>query len=506
MPVETKTIAKNTIFLYIRMFVTMAIGLFSVRIVLHALGETDYGIFNVVGGVVTMLAFLNNSLATTTQRFLSYELSGNNKAKLQNIFSTSLTCYIILIILILVFAETIGLWFVNNKLVIPHDRMQAANYVYQFSILAFVFTVLAAPYNAALIAHEKMSIYAYVCIIEAIGKLLVVFLLINVNADKLILYGALLFLISVFVFIFYKTYCLKHYEECYYKYLFDNKLFKEIANFAGWGIWGSMSNIFKGQGINFLLNIFFGTVANASRAITYQLDSAVNTLIQNIYTAVRPEIIKSYAVHEFNAMFRLVNIATRLGFYLMLMVTPIFILETPYILDLWLKDIPEYTVSFTRLVLGGSVMFMLAQPLIIVIHATGRVALYQFISGCINILVLPVSWVMLRLGYNATAPFFIIIIAYFIYWLFTLFMCNKLVRLSIRTYTRMILKMILITPACVCLPILLHNIMEECFLRLILIMIINISVCILLVYYIDLSAQERSVLSKMIINKISHNK
>ena len=252
---NNKRIAKNTAFLYFRMVLTMFIGLFSVRIILNVLGEEDYGIYNVIGGVVTMLAFLNNSLSSATQRFLSFELGKKNKKDLHSIFCNSMSLYIWVCVILLVLAETLGLWFVNNKLVIPDERMIAANWIYQFSIISFLCTILSSPFNAAIIAHEKMRIYAYVSIAESLLKLALIYSILVLDGDKLSIYGFFMMLVSILVFVFYMVYCLMKFEETKYRYIYDKNKIKEIGGFVGWGVWGALSNIFKSQGINILLNM-----------------------------------------------------------------------------------------------------------------------------------------------------------------------------------------------------------------------------------------------------------
>lgn len=314
--IDNKRIAKNTLLLYIRMVITMLIGLFSVRIVLRVLGETDYGIYNVVGGVITMLAFLNNSLASTTQRFLSFEL-GKKAGKSKEFFKTSISLYILLSLILLVVGETLGLWFVNEKLVIPKERIFAANCIYQFSIVSFIFTVLSAPYNAAVIAHEKMSFFAYVSIIDACCKLGICFALLYSSLDKLILYGTLMMLMSLAVFFAYVIYCRYSRLECQFGWLLQREFVAKIMNFAGWSTFGALANIFRAQGINFMLNIFFGPVVNAARGIAYQAESALLTLIQNFYIAVRPQTIKSYADGSVNDSIKIVFFATKIGYIMM---------------------------------------------------------------------------------------------------------------------------------------------------------------------------------------------
>ena len=499
---NNKRIAKNTAFLYFRMVLTMFIGLFSVRIILNALGEENYGIYNVVGGVVTMLAFLNNSLSSATQRFLSFELGKGNKGGLHLIFCNSMTLYIVVCVILLVLAETGGLWFVNNKLVIPNERMIAANWIYQFSIVSFLCTILSSPFNAVIIAREKMDIYAYVSIAESLLKLALIYSILVLGGDKLIIYGFFMMLVSVSIFIFYMVYCLVNFEETRYRYVFDKSKIKEIGNFAGWGIWGALSNIFKSQGINILLNIFFGPVVNASRGIAYQVEGAVNTLVQNFYTAMRPQLIKSYAAHETEEMFKLLNMSTRLGYYMMFLVSLVFLYETPLIFSLWLGKIPQFSIPFTRLVLIGQLFIVLANQLMTSIHATGRVAKYQFGSGCIFMAVLPFSYFILKIDQNSFWPFIVQIIASLLYWLLTIERCYKLMHLSLKNYFVMVSRLIFVSLILLLGSQLLHQWGPGDWLGFVILCVYTLVVGLTAILFIDCSKLERAIIKNIIFLKL----
>lgn len=480
------------------MALTMFIGLFSVRIILQVLGEDDFGIYNVVGGIVTMLAFLNNSLSSATQRFLSFAMGKNSKEELRSIFCNSMTLYILVCIILLLFAETIGLWFVNNKLVIPENRMIAANWIYQFSVISFLCIIIESSYNAVVIAHERMSVYAYISIAEAVLKLAMIYALLVLGGDKLILYGFFLMLISIAIFLFYMVYCLRRFEETKYHFTFDKKIIKEMGNFAGWGVWGALSNIFKGQGLNILLNIFFGPVVNASRGIAYQVEGAVNTLVQNFYTAMRPQLIKSYAAGEQSDMFRLLYMSTRLGYYLMFLVYLVLIPECSLILTFWLGQIPENTIEFTKLVLISQLFIILANPLMTAIHATGKVVKYQFWSGCIFILVLPVSYVALKINNNCFWPFVILIISSVAYWILTIERCIKQINLSLKDYSRLIIKILFVSCILICGASLICNWMDEGWSRFIVVSCYTFIMGLLAIAFIDCTKSERNLVLSFI--------
>lgn len=502
MSLNSKRIAQNTAFMYFRMALTILIGLFSVRVVLRALGTEDFGIYNVVGGVVTMLAFLNNALASSTQRFLSFELGKNNQKKMSEIFNNSLSLYIMVVMIIIIIAETLGLWLVNSNLVIPEDRLFSANCVYQFSIISFVFIILQSPYNAVIIARERMDVYAYVSIIESVLKLGMISSLLLLGGDKLILYGGFMMIISASTFVFYCVFCKAKFQESRFLFEINKEVLSEIGGFAGWGMWGAISNIFKGQGLNILLNIFFGPVVNAARAIAYQVEGAINTLVQNFYTAVRPQIIKSYASGHSEEVNKLINISTRLGYYLMLLFSLIFIFEMQIILSLWLGKIPDYSVDFTRMVLISQLFIVLANPLMTVIHATGKVASYQFWSGVIFIFVLPLSYFVLKLDNDCVYPFCILIISSIMYWILTVYKCKKMINLPLDKYTKMIGRMFVVTFILASGGWWIYHFMVGGYIRFMITILYILIIGILLIYFIDLDINERSCVNNYLNFKL----
>ena len=349
--VNNNRIAKNTLMLYVRMFLIMLVSLYTSRIVLKELGVEDYGIYNVVGGIVTMLSFLNSSLSTATQRYLNYEMGKNNRMALNKVFSMSFISFAILALIAIIIAETVGLWFVYNKLVIPPHRIDAALWVYHLSVMTFAVNMLAIPYTASIVANEKMSVYAYVSIIEVVLKLALVFLLVKISTDKLILYSIMMFAVTCVITSIYRGYCIKKIEECHLKWIWDIKLLRKLFSFSGWMLLGTTSQLISTQGVNILINMFFGPALNTARAVAMQVNTAVYSFSQNFMTAVRPQIIKSYAKGEMRYMYRLVFTSSKLCFYLMFILSLPLILETNFVLNLWLKDVPDFAVLFTRLVL-----------------------------------------------------------------------------------------------------------------------------------------------------------
>ncbi len=393
---NNKRIAKNTLLLYIRMFFVMAITLFTSRVVLSTLGVVDFGIYNVVGGVVAMLGVLNGAMSVSTQRYLTFELGRGNDIRLRQVFSTSLLIFFILSLVIVVLAETIGLWFLNTQMVIPEERVSAANWVYQFSILTCITSLVLNPYNAVIIAHERMNVYAYVGILEVALKLGVVYFLLVLPMDRLFSYGCLIFIAHLIITAIYIIYCLKRFSETRFSFYWEKSLFMELISYSGWNLFGSLSGIVKGQGLNILINMFFNPSVNAARGIAYQINNAINQFFTNFFNAVRPQITKYYAQKDLENLFKLVFRSSKLSFFLIYVLALPIIIEAPYIIQLWLGQLPEYVVPFTRLIVIITAVDAMANPLMTCIHATGHIKFYQALVGTLIILNVPVSYLILK--------------------------------------------------------------------------------------------------------------
>lgn len=404
---NNKRIAKNTGMLYIRMMLTMLISLYTSRIVLKVLGVEDYGIYNVVGGVVSMFSFIKNSLSKANSRHLAYELGKKDMNQLKKVYRSALTIQLLIALFILVILETVGLWFVNYKLNIPDERIVAANWIYQFSIIATIFSILQVPYNASIIAHEKMKIYAYLGIFDVVMKLIIVFLITISGIDKLVTYGFLMLIVSVLLFFIYDFYSRKHFEEYSIKPIYEKTLFKELLGYSGWNFIGSFGNILKMQGNNMLLNIFFGPAVNAARGIAYQVNFAVSSFTQNFTTAMNPQIIKYYSSGEIVEMMKMLFRGAKLSFFLLLFLGLPILMETEFILNLWLVDVPEYAVIFTQLVIINSIIESFTFVMATTVQATGKIKWYQIFVGGFLILNLPISYYFLRLGYPPQVTLFI---------------------------------------------------------------------------------------------------
>ena len=411
MPSEnTKRIAKNTAMLYVRMLFIMAVGLYTSRVVLNALGVEDFGIYNVVGGVVSMLAFFNSSMATSTQRFLNYEMGRCNDDTLREVFVSSVNAHYLIGLVSVLILETLGLWFVYHKLNIPSEQMEAAIWVYHCSVASFFVTIVSTPYNAAIIANEKMDIYAYLSILEAILKLLIVYLLVVIPFNKLKLYGLLLLGVTLIMRLLYSWYCAKHFVECKYRWRWNWLLMKQMFSFSGWMIFGCISDMLSKQGVNMLINIFFGPVFNAARAIAVQVQSAVNSFVANFMTAVRPQIVKSYSAGDYDYMYKLVFSSSKLSFYLLFVLTMPVLLHTDYLLSLWLKQVPESCVVFTQLVLIELLIRSAYTPIAQVNQASGRIRNYQLAISIIFLLEFALTYAAYKAGLPVYATFVISIV------------------------------------------------------------------------------------------------
>lgn len=404
-------IAKNTALLYLRLLISMCISLYTSRVILNALGVEDFGIYNVVGGIVVMFGFLNNAMSASTQRFLMIEIGKGNHNQINNIFSMSLSIHSLVAIIVLILSETGGLWLLNTQLNISLDRMQSANWVYQFSILAFIITILYVPYNAMIIAHEKMDVFAFISILEVLLKLTITFLVLWLGFEKLKLYAVLVFLVTFIIGIIYVMYCKVEFIECKFKRFWNRELFNEMSSFASWNLFGVFAGITYSQGVNVLLNIFFGPVVNAARGIAYQVQGAVNAFVTNFQVAVNPPITKSYATNEKEYMYSLIFSASKYSFYLLFLLSLPILLETDMLLSIWLKNVPQYTTIFTRLILLDVLICSLSGSLQTVVQATGNIKKYQIVVSGILLLNLPISYILLKLGFPPQVTFLISIIA-----------------------------------------------------------------------------------------------
>lgn len=421
------------------MLCTMAVGLYTSRVVLNTLGVIDFGVYNVVGGIITIFSFINNSMSTASSRFITFELGTGNKNKLKNVFGQSLSIHLLIAILIIILGETIGLWFIYEKIQIPTDRFSSALIVYHLSIAASCLSIMSVPYNAAIIAHEKMSAFAYITILDVILKLGIVYLLIIFPYDKLIVYAILLLIVQIINQGVYLFYSYRQFEETKTWFSWDSSLFKEMSSFAGWSLFGNFSITLYNQGVNILLNIFFGPIMNTARGISMQVQNIILRFISSFQTSLNPQITKSYAQHDYKEMHKLIFMSSKFSFYLMLFLSlPIF-LNTEYILKLWLNVVPNYSTIFVQLLLIIALIETLINPLTISIQATGKIRTYQILVGGTLLSILPLSWIALKFNCPPYTVYIIQIICSIIALFIRLYFIRKNVGISIKEYLKKVI-------------------------------------------------------------------
>lgn len=487
-----KRIAKNTLVLYVRMLFTMGISLFTSRVVLQTIGVEDYGISSVVGGVISMFTFINAAMVSSTQRYLNFELVRDDANQLRSVFSTSLQIHALIALAIIVLSETVGLWFLNEKLVIPEARMTAAMWVYQCSILSCAVSIMSTPYNAVIVAHEKMSAFAYISILDVSLKLLVVYLLVVLPFDKLIILSILNLLVQLFIRYIYTLYCHRHFPESYFQFRFNKTLFKEMFGFAGWSFWGNLAAILYTQGLNMMLNIFFGPIVNAARGIAVQVQSAVQQFVGGFQTALNPQITKNYASNNLPQMHSLMFRSARFSFLLLFFLSLPVLMETNFILTLWLKTVPDDAVIFTQIMICISLIYTTANPCVIANQATGKVKIYQMVVGGILLLILPISYVVLKLGAPAYSVFIVHFCIESVAQFSRMYMLRNLIHLPLWQYMKNIYIPIISTVAiAIILPLVVRMQFAEGWLRFLAVGF----TCVLSVgassYFIGFTKQER---------------
>lgn len=498
-----KRIIRNTLLLYVRMFLLMLITLYTSRVVLGILGVEDFGIYNVVGGVVAMFSVISGSLSAAISRFITYELGKGDKDKLIKIFSSSVTIQLGLGLIIFILAEAVGVWFLNNKMTIPASRIYAANWVFQLSILTFIINLISVPYNAAIIAHEKMSAFAYISILEVMAKLIIVYMLLWSPFDKLIFYAILMASVALIIRFVYGYYCRRHFEECTYHFIFDKELLKKMFGFAGWNFIGAASAVLRDQGGNIVINLFCGPAVNAARGIAYQVNSAISGFVSNFMMALNPQITKSYATGNKEYMMTLIYQGARLSFYILLILSLPVIINAHYILTLWLKIVPDHTTLFVQLVLIFAMSESISNPLITSMLATGIIRNYQIVVGGLQMMNLPISYILLRYG---CIPETVLIVAICISQcclVSRLYMLRGMIGLSIREYiNKVYFNVLAVTILSAIIPCILSYYLGETFINFIIICIVSVICTFTIIYLVGCDRNERQfVLSKIIAIK-----
>lgn len=497
---NNKRIAKNTLLLYFRMLFMMLIGLYTSRIILDKLGEIDYGIYNVVGGFVTMFTVISGAMTTATQRFMSFEIGKGEKGDVKEIFSTMLFIHILLGLIILLIGETIGTWFLNEHMNFPTGRYEAANWVFQFSLFVFILNVINVPYNGALIAYEKMSAFAYFSIIDAVLKLAICYVITITPFDKLIVYAALMAIIQMTLLTTYYVYCRKKFITCKFSYHFNRSYAKEVASFVGWNLIGSFASVAKEQGVNVVLNIFFGPAVNAARGVAYQVLSKINGFVNNFQMAMNPQIIKNYASGEREAMYTLVFRGAKLSYLLLLTLSLPVVVESQLILNVWLKEVPEYTSIFLQLAIFTALLNTLSNPLIVSMHASGKVRNYQIVVGSISLLTLPIVYTTLKFGGEPYYAMLIVFAIELFCHIARLYMLKRIIGFPMQRYLHDItIRVTIITIMSLSLPLIAHNIIDEDISRFFVVCFISIISTLSLGFYFGFNKSERNkILTKVV--------
>lgn len=455
---NNKQIAKNTLLLYVRMLLMMVIGLYTSRVILDKLGEVDFGIYNVVGGFVTMFTIISGAMTTATQRFLSFEIGKGKDGNVKGIFSTMIYIHLFLAMIILLLGEVIGVWFLNTHMNFPAERYEAANWVFQLSLFVFILNVINVPYNGALIAYEKMSAFAYFSIFDAIFKLAICYVITLTPFDKLVVYAVLMAVIQVALLAMYFFYCRVKFKDCRFTGKYNKEYGKNVGSFVSWNLIGSLSGIAKEQGVNVVLNIFFGPAVNAARGVAYQVLSKLNGFVTNFQMAMNPQIIKNYASAELDNMYKLVFRGAKFSYLLLLTLSLPIVIEAPLILNLWLKEVPDYTVIFLQIAIFTALINTLSNPLIVTMHATGKVRDYQIVVGSLSLLTLPLVWVALKMG---AAPYMAMVIAFaveFVCHFARLYMLVRSINFPMITFIKDVtLRVLVITVLSLALPVLAYQ-------------------------------------------------
>ena len=497
-----KRIAKNTMLLYIRMGVMMIISFFTARITLEALGVVDYGINNVVGGLVSMFSLISNSLSGSVSRFMTYGLGKGDKKELNTIFSTSVNIHIILAIIVVIAIETIGLWFLNNKMVIPADRLTAAHWVLQCSTFLFVLGLLSVPYNAAIIAHERMGVYAYFTLFDAFSRLAIIFAIKYYGGDKLILLATISIIPTIIKQFYYWRYSKRNFEECTYHAIWDKRIFKEMFGFAGWNFIGCTAGLTKDQGVNIAINIFTGPAVNAARGIAMQINGIIGQFIGNFMVAINPQITKEYAAGNLKRMHTLIFKSTRFSYYLFLFLSVPILLEVETILYIWFGQVPDHTVLFTRLVIILSLAEIISNALITAQNSTGKIRNYQIVVGGILLMNFPISYILLRAGNFPEVTVVVAIIISQICLVARLTFLKNSIKLPIKTFLKDVYwNVIIVSIAAFILPYTCHHFIEERLIRLVTVGIVSIIASGVAIYFIGCNKEERAI-AKRYVGKI----
>ena len=495
-------IAKNTIALYFRMIFTMAVGLFTSRVILDALGIENYGIYNLVGGFIAMFNIFRAGLVAATQRFITYDLGKGNVKEVQRTFSNCMIIFLMVSAVIVVVAEIFGIWFIENKLTIPADRMYAAHWAFQFSLFTLILNVISFPYSALIIAHERMKAFAYISIVEVVAKLLVAYAIYVSPFDKLIVYAFLLCFVQFVIRMIYNAYCIRNFPESKIEWIIDSKKIKKIYSFTGWELFGSVSVLAYTQGLNILLGMFFSPVINAARGVAVHVQSAITGFVTNFQTALNPQITKNYAMGNVDYMFKLVFISSRTSYYLLFLFALPLMLEADILLNLWLVEVPDYTVIFFRLIIITTMIDAISNPIITTVEATGNIRLYQVVVGGLLLMILPVSYISLKLGGAPYSVFIVHILFASLAFGARLIMARRATGLPIYLFfNSVMLRVFVVTLLSAAIPFALHIFLKEGIVRLFIVVPLSVIISVFVIYTIGLQSQERNMIKEKVVSK-----
>ena len=504
---KSNRVAKNTGFMFIRMLVTMAVGLFTSREVLRILGVEDFGTYNLVGTIVVMFAFFQIALTNATSRYITFDLGAGNKDNLQRTFSMSINSQLILAVIIVLLSEIVGPWMIEYKLMIPSERLNAAHVVFQLSLLGFFVSLIRTPYNSLIIAHEKMDFYAYISIVEVLFKLVIVYMLSVIAYDKLIVYAVLLVCVSLVISLWMYVYCKHHFDECDYVRIWDADLFRKLTNYSGLSLLVNLCDVAVLQSISIFLNIFSGVIANAALGVANQVNTHLNQFLGNFSQSYGPQIIKSYAAKDYDYFMKLIFSTSKLSFFLLFGVAFPIVLNIEYILRIWLVTPPPLAGSFLRVIVCYYLIDSFSQPLWTSVHATGNLKVHQLLMGGIKILNIPISYTLLKIGYP---PIIILIV-----WAFLNMVCaivriwwlRYLIGLNVRDYLRKTMwPIVYVTFLSILVPFMIkYNVQNE-ILCLILSSILFWGVFSLVIYLMALNTSEKKLINSLLLKIVQRIK
>ncbi|MCF8222346.1 MAG: hypothetical protein K9J25_04305 [Bacteroidales bacterium] len=495
-------VAMNTGFLYGKMIITLVIALFSTRLILGALGEVDYGIFNLIGGVIAMLSFLNVAMTISTQRYMSFYLGAEDASKLRSVFTSSISLHLLIGLSIVIILEVAGIFLFNGFLNIPEERIATAKIIYHFMVVSTFFTINAVPYDAAINAHENFLFDAGVGILESVIKLIIAIVLVYTGSDKLVLYGLLMALLTILVRIIKGSFCISRYRECRFttRLVIKGKLIKEMISFAGWNLFGSFCTIVRNQGIAVVLNLSFGVVINAAYAVAHQVNSQLILFSVNMLRSLNPQIIKSEGSGDRSRMLRLAMLACKVSFFLLALFAIPLIIEMEYVLNLWLKDVPEYTIIFCQLMLILSMTQLLTYGLGTAIQSVGRIKLFQSVVGTTLILNLPVAIILVSLGFEPYSILIGSIALEVVAGIMRILIARKITGLSVKQYLRdvqsRVVPVAVLAAGAGMVPRLL---METGFLRLVITVTSTTGALLLLGRYLSVNSYEYGKIKEIIL-------